>query len=134
MTQYLGVCGIFCCTDCEVYEAAHSDDVEVKMKVIKNLEHELGITVDPSQLWCEGCQGPEEKMWFECRLCLIRRCGKKQGVRICLECEFYPCQVLKVWLSISESAPKNLQEMSGMGVNTWIEKKLDESDTSSLST
>ena len=125
MTQYLGFCGIFCSTDCDIYEAAHLDDLEVKMKVVQHLEQELGITIDPSQFQCEGCQVPEEKTWFECRLCLIRRCGKKQKVRICLECEYYPCQVMKLWLSVSKSAPGNLQEMSDMGVNVWIEKKFN---------
>jgi len=117
---------IFCGTDCEVYQAAHSSDIEEKRKVTKALEQELGIRLDPSSLQCEGCQGPEENMWFECRLCLIRRCGKKQGVKICIECEHYPCQVLKVWLSESQSAPKNIQKITKLGFDQWIEKKLKE--------
>jgi hypothetical protein len=125
--QLLGRCGIFCGTDCEVYQAAHSSDIEEKRKVTKALKQELGIRLDPSGLQCEGCQGPEENMWFECRLCLIRRCGKKQGVKICIECEHYPCHVLKVWLSESQNAPKNIQKITKLGFDQWIEKKLKES-------
>ena len=126
--QLLGCCGIFCGTDCEVYQAAHSSDIGVKRKETKTLDQELGIKLDPYSLTCEGCQGPDENMWFECRLCLIRRCGKKQGVKICIECEHYPCNVLKVWLSESQSAPKNIQEIAKLGFDQWIRKKLKEAE------
>ena len=124
--QLLGRCGLFCGIDCEIYAAAHSQDSDLKKRVAETLEQELGIPLNPSDLWCEGCQGPEEHMWFECRLCLIRRCGKEQGLRICLECEKYPCRVLKVWLSVSESAPKNIPEISKIGVDKWVEKKIQD--------
>jgi len=126
--QLLGFCGLFCGTDCEVYRAAHSSNIELKKKEANALEQELGIRLDPSQLFCEGCQGPEENMWFECRLCLIRQCGKKQGVKICTECKHYPCQVLKVWLSKSQSAPENIQQINKMGLEQWLDKKLRESN------
>ena len=125
--QLVGRCGIFCGTDCEVYEATHSSDVEKKNRVAKALERELGIAVDPSSLRCEGCQGPEESMWFECRLCRIRQCGKRQGIRICTECQDYPCRIMELWLSRSQSAPKNLPEISELGLDRWIEKKCAES-------
>ncbi len=124
--QLLGFCGLFCGTDCYVYKAVHSSDVELKRRVAKELGEELGIKIDPSSLMCKGCQGPEESMWFECRLCLIRQCGKRQGVKICIECEHYPCPVLEVWLSKSHSAPKNLPEIGELGLDKWIEKKLSE--------
>ncbi|MBU7028069.1 MAG: DUF3795 domain-containing protein [Theionarchaea archaeon] len=120
----LGRCSIYCGTDCEVYKAAHSDDIIVRQRTAQALEHELGIEIDPSRLYCEGCQGPEEQMWFECRLCLIRRCGKRQGVTICIECEYYPCQVLQCWLSESQSAPQNIQEIKRIGLDEWIKKKV----------
>lgn len=120
----VGRCGIFCGTDCEVYKAAHSDDINAKKEVASALERELGVEIDPSRLHCEGCQGPEECMWFECRLCLIRRCGKTQGVIICSECEDYPCRVLQYWLSESQSAPQNLEEIKRIGLDQWIEKKV----------
>ena len=124
--QLLGHCGIFCGTDCEVYQAAHSSDIEIKRKVTNALEQEFGFSLDTSILQCEGCQGPEGNMLFECRLCLIRRCAKNQGVKICIECEYYPCHVLKVWLSESQSAPKNIQKITKLGFDQWIEKKLKE--------
>lgn len=126
--QLLGYCGIFCGTDCEVYEAAHSGDVGVKRRVAKALERELGIKIAPSSLRCEGCQGPEENMWFECRLCRIRQCGKKQGMKLCAECQDHPCRIMELWLSKSQSAPKNLPEISELGLDQWIEKKLREAE------
>lgn len=126
--QLLGRCGIFCGTDCEVYKAAHSSDIETKRRTAKALEQELGIKLDPSSLQCEGCQGPEENMWFECRLCLIRQCGKRQGIKVCTECQYYPCRVIELWLSKSHSAPKNLPEISELGLDHWIEKKLKKVD------
>jgi hypothetical protein len=121
--QLLGRCGIFCGIDCEIYEAAHSSDNEKKERAAKALERELGIAVDPHSLRCEGCQGPEESMWFECRLCLIRQCGKNQRIKICTECRDYPCRIMKLWLSKSQSAPKNLAKIDELGVDRWIEKK-----------
>jgi hypothetical protein len=126
--QLLGRCGLFCGTDCEVYKAAHSKDIEVKRRMTKVLEQELRIGLDPSSLLCEGCQGPEENMWFECRNCLIRRCGKVHGVKICTECPHYPCPVIELWLSESHYSPKNLREISESYLDRWIEKKLKEAE------
>ncbi len=120
----VGYCGVFCGTDCDLYQAAHSSDIETKRRVAKELEQELGIKIDPSSLRCEGCQGPEENMWFECRLCRIRQCGKRQGIKICSECQDYPCRVFKIRFSQSENAPKNLPVISEMGLDKWIEQKL----------
>jgi len=122
----LGRCGIFCGTDCEVYRAAHSDDDEMKRKAAQVLEQELGIVIDAASLSCEGCQGLEEEMWVECGLCLIRQCGKEQEITMCTECQQYLCQVLRSWLSRSESAPRNLEEISIVGLHRWIKKKLEE--------
>lgn len=120
----LGCCGLFCGTDCEVYKAAYSKDIEVKKRMTKVLEQELRIKLDLSSLLCESCQGPEENMWFECRICLIRRCGKSHGVRICTECQHYPCPVMKLWLSESHYSPTNIREIGELGLDQWKEKKL----------
>jgi len=124
--QLLGRCGLFCGTDCEVYRAAHSKDIQVKKRMTEVLEQELRIKLDPYSLQCEGCQGSEEKMWFECRICLIRRCGKSHGVKICTECSHYPCPVMELWLYESNYSPKNLREISELGLDRWINKKSDE--------
>lgn len=124
--QLLGYCGIFCGTDCDLYKAVHSGDIKTKRKVAKALSEELGIRIDASNLRCEGCQGSEKEMWFECRLCRIRQCGKSQGVKICTECQDYPCQVFKIRFSQSENAPKNLPRIREVGLEQWIENKLTE--------
>jgi hypothetical protein len=121
--QLLGRCGLYCGTDCEVYQAAHSKDIEVKRRMTKVLEQELRIRLDPSSLLCEGCQGPEENMWFECRICLIRRCGKSHGVKICTECPQYPCPVMQLWLSESHYSSINLPEISKLGLDQWMQNK-----------
>jgi len=125
--QLLGYCGLFCGTDCEVYRAANSPDIAVKRKMADLVERQLGIKIDPNNLWCEGCQGPEAKMWCECRICLIRRCGKSHGVKICTECSHYPCPVMELWLSESNYSPKNLREINKLGLDQWLSKKLNES-------
>ena len=119
----MGYCGIFCETDCEVYTAAHSGDLEIKKRIAKTMGNELSVRIQPEDLRCEGCQGSEEKMWFECRLCLIRQCAKVRKVTTCLECEHYPCQVLKLWFGKSEHAEKNLREISKIGIENFIYKK-----------
>jgi hypothetical protein len=122
--QLLGYCGIFCGTDCNLFQAAHSDDIEFKKQVAKALSQEFDIKIGASSLRCKGCQGPEEEMWFECRLCLIRQCGKRQKIKICTECKDYPCKVFEIRFSQSEHAPKNLPKISELGLDQWIEKKL----------
>jgi len=121
--QLVAYCGIHCGTDCEVFEAAHSDNVESKRRIAEDLEKHLGISIDPSELRCEGCQGPLEQMWFECRLCFIRRCAKEQGIPICTECEHYPCPVLNVRIAESENAPKNLEDIHRLGFQRWFQEK-----------
>ncbi len=90
------------------------------------MSQELGTAINPSKLQCEGCQGPEENMWFECHLCRIRQCGKRQGVKICTEYQNYPCQVFKIRFSQSEKAPKNLPRICKIGLDDLIENKLTE--------
>lgn len=72
--QLMGYCGLFYGTDCEVYRAANSPDIAVKCKMAELLEQQLGIKIDPCDLRCEGCQGPEAKMWCECRICADGNC------------------------------------------------------------
>ncbi len=103
--------------------AAHSGNREIKKREAKTLGNELGIRIQSEDLRCEGCQGSEEKMWFECRLCLIRQCAKVRRVTTCLECKHYPCQVLKVWFGKSKFAEKNLKEISEIGIENFIHKK-----------
>ncbi|MFX1269812.1 MAG: DUF3795 domain-containing protein [Promethearchaeota archaeon] len=122
--ELLGYCGIFCGTDCIIFQAANSDDIKFKSRTVKAISQELGIKIDISELQCKGCQGPEEEMWFECRLCYIRHCGKKQKIRICTDCKDHPCQVFKIRFSQSENAPKNLSKIRKVGLDHWIEKKL----------
>ena len=126
--QLLGYCGLFCGTDCEVYRAAHTTDHEVKRGMTDVLEGELRISLDPASLRCEGCQGSEEEMWFECRICLIRQCGKRHGVKLCSECEHYPCPVMELWLSKSHYSPANIREIAELGLDRWIDKKLKETE------
>jgi len=122
--QLLGYCGIFCGTDCVIFQAANSGDIKFKNQVAKTLSQELGINFDVSRLQCKGCQGSEEKMWCECRLCYIRQCAKRQDIKICTDCEDYPCQVFKIRFSQSENAPKNIPKIREIGLDQWIEKKL----------
>jgi hypothetical protein len=107
--QLLGYCGIFCGIDCEVYEAAHSGDIGVKRRAAKALERELGIKI---ALLAYDVKVAKSRRKYVVRMPplsypLMR---KKQGIKLCAECQDHLCRIMELWLSKSQSAPKNFQK------------------------
>ncbi|MGD8368737.1 MAG: DUF3795 domain-containing protein [Desulfobacterales bacterium] len=80
----LSPCGLYCGV-CAVF-IAHRDGNE---KFKQGLAKFYGV--EPDQVRCEGCRGPEEILFSYCRTCPIRSCATEKGLDGCHRCAEFPC-------------------------------------------
>ena len=75
--QLLGYCGLYC-GNCLYYQNTA-----------------LGKSTDPgdgTKVYCEGCGSDKASPW--CTDCGIKKCGREKGMRFCLQCADYPCEMI----------------------------------------
>ena len=77
-SNLLSRCGIYCGA-CYVYRAYKDgrgflDSLSEKLRAPK---HEIR---------CEGCTGPAESLWRNCRECRLLHCLEEKGYEFCFEC------------------------------------------------
>ncbi len=90
-------------------DTAKAFDYEEFMKGLEWLSEEISPCVG-------GCRGGGG--WADCP---IRKCSIQKGFRFCHECSEFPCPVLKKYPSRIEE----LDEIKKMGLEKWIEKRLE---------
>lgn len=81
----LGYCGLFCGA-CELFIATHK-------KSLDRLPNESEIPL--RLLQCKGCRSDIVSIY--CRNCSIRKCGIEKDIEVCVECNEFPCSVLKAF-------------------------------------
>jgi hypothetical protein len=77
-TKLISKCGIFCGA-CYVYRA-FKDGGKMLDATAQKLE------VPKEEIRCNGCLGPTQDLWRDCRMCHISACLKEKGFHFCYEC------------------------------------------------
>jgi hypothetical protein len=77
-TKLVSKCGIFCGA-CYVYRA-FKDGGKMLDATAQKLE------VPKEEIRCNGCSGPTQDLWRDCRMCHISACLKEKGFHFCYEC------------------------------------------------
>jgi len=128
----IAYCGIYC-RQCDYFTCKISVTAKGLGEVVKN-HSELKLFADASQTFdydnflkglewlskevapcigaCKGGGGWED--------CPIRKCCKKHGLKLCSECEEFPCETLNEYPTRVEQ----LSEIRKIGLETWIKKNL----------
>lgn len=104
----------FCGLDCEAcgaYLATKNNDQALREKTAKLWSELNHAPILPEHINCQGCRGGGIKTVFCERLCGIRQCALKKGVRTCIDCrDMETCQTVGAILSNNPEALNNLRE------------------------
>ncbi len=118
-TALTAPCGLDC-FNCELYEENLTDDfaalIHKKLKIPKK------------QIPCKGCREqdgnhfhlPEEG-------CATLDCVKEKGVRLCCDCELFPCEKLAPVADSAQTYPHNMKvynlcRIKNNGIEKWIKE------------
>ncbi|MDP4094612.1 MAG: DUF3795 domain-containing protein [Bacillota bacterium] len=107
----LGFCGLYC-GGCTYYQNTMKG---IKTKVDENLYTEcLGCNSGTTTPWCSDCQ--------------IKNCNREKGIRYCLECSTFPCEILNYFMNdekypYHKEVPENMKRLQEIGLNKWIEEQ-----------
>ncbi|MFO7660165.1 MAG: DUF3795 domain-containing protein [Candidatus Cloacimonadaceae bacterium] len=126
-------CGLYCGA-CEIL-IAYTKALELNRGVTwEDLPKEFSSYITEAEVKCLGCK--TETVFEGCQRCPIRSCAREKGVEYCIDCEFYPCdlinQMLEQLIRIKSVLPHtsgiigNLEEIKKMGRVAWLkhQKKL----------
>ena len=75
----VGRCGIYCGA-CYVYRAQRDGG-----RFLAETAEQQGVPKD--RVKCDGCRGPEERLWKNCAECSLRECLGEKGLEFCYQCE-----------------------------------------------
>jgi hypothetical protein len=126
--QMTAPCGLDC-FNCHFY-LAHSD--EGAMKTVEELSEQYGVPVEI--MLCNGCrqhdgQIPLQKHVFgEVHRCAAYECSKSKGMKLCGDCEEFPCDNLHPYTDRASELPHNIKVfnlclINKMGLEHWAKSK-----------
>lgn len=90
MNKIIAYCGLIC-TDCLAYIATQADDDKQRKEVAEKWTKEYKQDLKPEDIDCDGCITVKGKVASYTVICLIRKCGKENGVINCAYCSDYSC-------------------------------------------
>ena len=91
MTAY---CGLYC-AECPAYLATQKDDDQEREKVAKQWSEEFKVSLNASQINCDGCKTEDGRLFLYCQMCQARTCGKEKQVETCAHCEAFECDKIQ---------------------------------------
>ena len=109
MEKMIAFCGIIC-TECPAFLATQKDDNERK-KVAEMWSKQFKSEIKPEDINCDGCLTEDGRLFGFCRVCKIRECGMKKGVKNCAYCSDYPCEELNKFFNMSPDAKATLEKI-----------------------
>lgn len=77
-SNLLSKCGIYCGA-CYIYRAFKDGG-----EFLDATANEQGVSKE--EIKCEGCSGPKENLWRNCKKCNTRSCLQEKGYTSCNEC------------------------------------------------
>ncbi len=106
MKKIIAYCGMIC-SECPIFIATKMNDNKRRRKIAQMLNKKSKKKYKIEDINCEGCLS-ESKIFHFCNICEIRNCARKRKVRICTECEKYPCEKLS---KIFKNYPKSKERL-----------------------
>lgn len=109
MKKMIAYCGLDC-EKCDAYLATVNNDQKLREKTAALWSELNHIVISPEQINCEGCRADGAKTVYCDRLCEIRQCALKKGVRTCGGCkEMEGCQKVGAIINNNPVALNNLR-------------------------
>lgn len=115
--RYDAPCGIYCGA-CFVLTARKRGNLDEIAKM---------WDCKPEQLECFGCKSAQVSE--SCRPCKIRPCAESRGNEFCIECNEYPCELIKSFSAYKTQKPhlalvfRDLDTIKTKGLSAWLEEQ-----------
>ena len=110
MDKMVAFCGITC-TECPAFLATEKDDDNERKKVAEMWSKQFNTEIKPEDINCDGCLLESDRLFSYCRVCEIRKCGQKKGVKNCAYCDGYACKKLNNFFNNAPEAKTTLEEI-----------------------
>ena len=111
MDKIIAFCGLTC-TECPAFIATQKDDDKERKKVAKVWSKEFNSDIKPEDINCDGCLTEESgRLFSHCKVCEIRKCGRKKEVKNCAYCDDYACEKLTKFFDMAPEAKTALVEI-----------------------
>jgi hypothetical protein len=83
--QFAAVCGLYC-PGCTLYIGSTEEPDRLAATAGR-----FKVSVEEAR--CYGCRSDVQS--FYCQACEIKKCADDRGLEFCVQCDEYPCQMLK---------------------------------------
>lgn len=110
MEKMIAFCGIVC-TECPAFLATQKDNNNERKKVADTWSKEFHSEIKPEDINCDGCMIENGRIFDYCKMCKIRECGLKKGVKNCAYCDEYPCEELNKFHKMATDAKATLEKI-----------------------
>ena len=111
-------CGLDC-FNCEIYEANLTDDFA------ELIHQKLGVSKE--EIPCEGCREQDGNHYHLPEGCATLKCVKEKGVKLCCDCQEFPCALLAPMADGAAMYPHNMKvynlcRIKTIGIEKWIKE------------
>jgi hypothetical protein len=110
MDGMVSVCGLLC-NECGAFLATKNDDDKKRVEVARLWSKQYNADLKPEDINCSGCISDSGPLFSHCKVCEIRKCGKKKGVVNCAYCDEYACEKLENFFQMAPDARERLDEI-----------------------
>ena len=93
MEMMIAVCGIKC-NECRAFLAAQENDDLKRNEVAEMWSTEFQASFKPEDINCDGCTSGQKRLFSNCQVCEIRKCGREKQLKNCAYCDDYICSKL----------------------------------------
>ncbi|MDY6790422.1 MAG: DUF3795 domain-containing protein [Thermodesulfobacteriota bacterium] len=106
----LAYCGLKC-LECPVFRATKTNDEKLRIETAKNWSEYFEKGVKPEELYCDGCQTLNRRIFSWCKKCPVRLCAGRRRIQNCGFCDAYPCKDI---MEIHKINPQAKQEIENI--------------------
>jgi len=110
METIIAYCGLNC-AECPALMATQKDDDNTRKKVAEQWSQQYNSDIKPEDINCKGCLSEKGRVFKYCKVCDIRKCGRKKGVENCAYCDDYGCAKLSIFFGMAPEAKSSLEEI-----------------------
>ena len=108
----IAYCGLSCQT-CPIYLATRQEDKEeqarMRVEIVRLCKEQYGMGLKLEDISdCDGCQSDGERLFSQCKNCLIRQCAREKKLENCAYCAEYPCGNLETFFRTEPIAKARL--------------------------
>lgn len=110
MEKMIAICGINC-AECPAFLATCENDDQRRKAVAEMWSKEYQSEFKAEDINCDGCHSLTGRLFSQCKVCEIRKCGQEKDLKNCAFCNEYPCPKLSPFFLMVPQGKATLDEI-----------------------